>query len=67
MLNAEGDTGAAATTIEYVAVVLCLEDPDSETLIVKVDVPVAVGVPDRVPPFESVKPAGRLPADRVQV
>ncbi len=35
---------------------------------VKVNVPVAVGVPERIPPKESVRPAGRrLPLETVKV
>jgi hypothetical protein len=67
MLNADGKLAAAVTTIEYVAVLLCLPGPESETLTVNDEVPVAVGVPANTPPLESASPAGRLPDDTDQV
>lgn len=39
----------------------------SVTRTVKVLVPVAVGVPDRIPPRDNVRPAGKLPPARVQL
>jgi hypothetical protein len=40
---------------------VCTGDPLSLTATVKVVVPLAVGVPERTPPLESVRPAGKLP------
>lgn len=40
---------------------VCTGDPLSLTASVKVAVPVAVGVPEILPAFESVSPAGKLP------
>lgn len=40
---------------------VCAGDPLSLTATVKVDVPVAVGLPEILPAFESVSPAGKLP------
>jgi hypothetical protein len=39
----------------------CAGDSLSVTLTVKLDVPLAVGVPEMTPPLERVSPAGRLP------
>jgi hypothetical protein len=49
------------TTIENVTVWLCAGELESETLKLKLDVPLAVGVPEITPALESVNPAGRLP------
>ena len=56
---------AAVTTsvIEVVAMPLFA----SITLTVKVELPVAVGVPDRTPAEDRVRPAGRVPAFTDQV
>src|SRR5215831_2781012 len=41
--------------------------PASSTTTVKLAAPVAVGVPDSVPVGESVRPAGKVPDDTLQV
>ena len=55
------DSPEAEIVSDSCAVAVCTGDPLSVTAIVKVAVPVAVGVPVILPAFESVKPAGRLP------
>ena len=71
MLNAAGVVGggvvggdvvdAGTTTIENVTVLVCAGEPESETVMPKLEVPLAVGVPEKTPEFDSVIPAGRLP------
>ena len=51
-----------ATTIEVVTDFVCAVLPESVTVAVKLDVPVAVGVPEIAPVVaDRVRPAGRLP------
>jgi hypothetical protein len=53
---------AGATTIERLADFVCAGFPASATVAVKLDVPVAVGVPEISPVLEArLSPAGRLP------
>lgn len=63
MLNVGADPAfdCGNTTIEYVAVFVCLKNPDSTTFTVNVEVPLAVGVPDNTPALESERPEGKLP------
>lgn len=49
------------------AVALVVGEPESVTFTVKLEDPVAVGVPEIVPPAESVKPAGKDPEEMLQV
>jgi hypothetical protein len=49
------------------AVALVAGEPESVTFTVKLEDPVAVGVPVIVPPAESVKPAGNDPEEMLQV
>lgn len=54
--------GLAATTIEVVADAVCAGRPLSVAVTVKVEVPLTVGVPDKMPvALASVSPVGRLP------
>ena len=48
------------------AVALVAGEPESVTFTVKLEEPVAVGVPEIVPPEESVKPAGNDPEEMLQ-
>ena len=50
-----------ATVIDSVAVFVCSGLLLSCTLTVKLDVPLAEGVPEITPPEESVNPAGSVP------
>ena len=60
------ETGA--TTIEVVADFFCTGLPLSVTVAVKLDIPVAVGVPEIAPVVaDRVRPAGRLPEVTDQV
>jgi hypothetical protein len=60
--------GSAATVIVVTADLVCAGSPVSLTVTVKVDTPLAVGVPEIVPVVEaSVSPAGRLPEVTDQV
>jgi hypothetical protein len=53
---------AVATTIERLTDFVCAGFPASVTVAVKLDVPVAVGVPEIRPVIEArLSPAGRLP------
>jgi hypothetical protein len=52
----------AVIVIDSVAIALTAGDSLSDTSMVNVAVPPAVGFPEMTPPFESVSPAGRLPA-----
>jgi hypothetical protein len=53
---------AGATTIERLADFVCAGFPASATVAVKLNVPVAVGVPEIRPVLEArLSPAGRLP------
>jgi hypothetical protein len=54
-------------TIERVYVCELVPPVESVTLIVKVDDPAAVGVPEIPPPLLNARPAGRAPAATVQV
>jgi hypothetical protein len=57
-----------ATTIEVVTDFVCAGLPESVTVAVKLDVPVAVGVPEITPVVaDRVRPAGRLPEVTDQV
>ena len=51
----------AATVIESVVDCVCSGLLLSVTRTVKLDVPLAVGVPEITPPLESVSPAGSVP------
>jgi hypothetical protein len=53
--------GVVLTVIDSCAEAVCAGDALSVTVTVKVDVPVAVGVPEITPAFDIVNPAGRLP------
>jgi hypothetical protein len=54
--------GGPANVIDVTADLVCAGSPLSVTVTVKVDIPLAVGVPEIVPVVEaSVSPAGRLP------
>jgi hypothetical protein len=57
--------GGGATVIDKAEVSVL--DPPSVTFTVKLEVPNAVGVPDIVPPAERVSPAGKVPAETVQL
>ena len=50
-----------ATVIDSTADLVCTGLSLSDTLTVKVDVPLPVGVPEMTPEPVSVKPVGRLP------
>jgi hypothetical protein len=55
-------SGATAITIDIAADFVCTGEPLSFTVTVKLEVPVAVGVPEITPVDEArVKPAGRAP------
>jgi hypothetical protein len=56
ILNEEADT-----LIDSCADAACAGDPLSATATVNVAVPLPVGVPEMLPAFDSVRPAGRLP------
>jgi hypothetical protein len=60
IVNAEG--AEAATTIERATDLVCAGLPASVTVAVKLEVPLAVGVPEIEPDDERLSPAGRLPA-----
>ena len=61
-VSADGE--AAAMVMEVVAVALCAGAPESLTTAVKLNVPVAVGVPEMTPLVEfSESPEGRLPEE----
>jgi hypothetical protein len=51
----------ALTVIDSCADAVCAGDALSAAVTVKVDVPVAVGVPEITPAADIVNPAGRLP------
>jgi hypothetical protein len=53
--------GAPFTVIDSCREAVWAGDALSETVTVKVAVPVAVGVPEITPPADIVNPAGRLP------
>jgi hypothetical protein len=55
------DRLAAEIVSDSCSETVCTGDPLSLTATVKVAVPVAVGVPEITPAFESVNPAGKLP------
>jgi hypothetical protein len=57
----------ADTVMLKLAVALVAGEPESVTLTVKLEDPDAVGVPEIVPPAESVKPAGNEPEEMLQV
>jgi hypothetical protein len=66
MVNAGG--AAAATTIESVIDLACTGLDESVTVKVRLEVPLAVGVPEMTPVAEArVSPAGRLPGGTDQV
>jgi hypothetical protein len=52
---------AAFTVIDSLAEAICTGDPLSFTPTAKVEVPLAVGVPEITPALESARPAGSLP------
>ena len=54
------------TLMESVLVMLLCGAEESLTWTVNVNVPVAVGVPDKIP-FDSVMPAGKTPEYKLQV
>ena len=55
-------SGAATTTIDIDADAVCLGEPLSFTVAVKLNVPLAVGVPEMTPVAAEIeRPAGRLP------
>jgi len=59
---------AGATTIEVVTDFVCTGLAESATAAVKLDVPLAVGVPETIPvAADRVRPAGRLPEVTDQV
>ena len=51
----------ALTVIDSCADAVWTGDPLSFTATVKVEVPVAVGVPETIPPLDRLNPAGKLP------
>ena len=67
MLKVVGVLAAGVTAIEKLIVCVSAGEVESEAVIAKVDVPLAVGVPDSTPALESVSPAGRLPDETVQL
>ena len=55
-----------ATTVRgMLAIAVRVGEPASETVMAMVKLPVAVGVPERMPLLPSVSPAGRPVADQV--
>ncbi len=56
-----------ATTSEKVADFVCAGLPESETVAVKLKVPLTAGVPEMVPLVARPMPAGRLPEVNTQV
>ena len=67
MLSDGGTTVAGTTPIENAIVFCCAGDAESDTVTLKLEVPLAVGVPDSTPALVSVSPAGRLPDVTVHV
>ena len=57
--------GGATVKVREIEAV-CAGLPLSVTRTVKLDVPLAVGVPEITPPLESVSPAGSVPDASVQ-
>ena len=61
-------SGVAVTAIVIGADLACAGEPASVTVAVKVDVPLAVGMPEMMPvAAEMERPAGRLPETIDQV
>jgi hypothetical protein len=59
---------AGATTIEVVSDLVCAGLPESATVAVKLNAPLAVGVPETIPVVAArLRPAGRVPEVTDQV
>jgi hypothetical protein len=58
---------AAAVNVNDFVAVCAVGVVESVTLIVNVNEPAVVGVPESVPPVERLKPAGNMPELRLQL